>query len=377
MSLYNSNKKRPSICIVGPFSPPYRGGIAQYTARLATELSSFADVKSISFKTQYPRFLYPGQSDKISSNKKHGVQYSLSIYSPLSWYLAAKSLASNRPNAVIITWWTFVWAVPFALMSTYLKKKGVKVIFLCHNLFDHDDNGWKNKIIRATLGSAYGYIVHSKEEMNYLNNNYTKKPVLYRVHPIYDCLPISSHTQKKRGRLELLFFGFIRPYKGLDILIEALEKNNDKEVYLTIVGEAWGREKNRLDKIGKTNRNIELNLKYVDVYKQGAADYFARADAVVLPYRTATGSGVAALAYFYEKPIIATDVGGLADVVVPGKTGWLVSPGSSENLAYVINNIERQDTDATKDYIERFCAENNWQNMAKAIIRFVEDLNKK
>jgi glycosyltransferase involved in cell wall biosynthesis len=222
---------------------------------------------------------------------------------------------------------------------------------------------------RLLLTQADAYIVHSAAAKAALNKVNSKAPVLQRPHPIYTQFPEPNKKLQKRGRLELLFFGIVRPYKGLDLLVQALAQLQDKEVYLTVAGEAWGGIAALKQQLLATGApNLELHFEYID--DATAANYFARADVVVLPYRSATGSGVLALAYHYGKPALATRVGGLADGVVDGKTGWLVAPDSPDALAQAIASIKRANLAAMEGPIKDFCKENSWDNMAREICAF-------
>lgn len=367
------NAKRMKIAIVGPIAP-FRGGISQYTDRLYRTLKKYADVDVISFKRLYPEFMYPGSSDKEPGEAFGSeIDYIIDAYSPLSIKKAADKIIDGGYDAVLIAWWTFFWQPALAYISRRVRKKRVKTVFICHNVIDHGGNAIVRYLSKRLIGSADGYIVQSDEEAKLLKNTVSGAKVLKKLHPIYDHFPKVTKRPKKRGRLELLFFGFIRPYKGLDDFIGALELLNDKEVHVTIVGEVWG-NKDKLEKYIKNRKipNVTMDFRYVD--SQKAAEYFSRADVVVLPYRFATGSGVATLAYYYGKPILGTKVGGISDVITSGKNGWLVSPNSPQELADVIRKIERDQAEKMAVYISEFCKLNNWDSMAKDTIEHIGKL---
>lgn len=247
------------------------------------------------------------------------------------------------------------------------------MVFLCHNLYDHDANGLKKRLSEMLLKQGDAYIVHVRGDKTVLETLKPGTPVLWRPHPIYGQFPEADKKLKKRGRLELLFFGFIRPYKGLDLLVEALAKLKDKSVFLTVVGEAWGNVDALQQQLtGMGAPNLELHLEYVS--DKLAANYFTRADVVVLPYRSATGSGVLALAYHYDKPVLATQVGGLVDGVKEGKTGWLVEPNLPEALAATIAIISRKEVTSMRKDIQKFCKENSWGGMAASICALAQSL---
>jgi len=360
--------KRPKIALVGPVLP-YRGGIAQYTTQLHQALRDRAELQTISFKRQYPQWLYPGATDKApeaDAATEADVRYALDIYNPLTWRKAADTIIRQGCDLVVLDWWTLIWQPGFAYIARRLRRHGIKTAFLCHNLFDHDAHGLKRKVSEYFLKQADAYIVQSSEQQAMLHEIKPDAELLLRIHPIYDRFPAAGKPLSKRGRLELLFFGFIRPYKGLDTLLAALGALQDREVHTTIVGEAWGDVEALKKQITDAGvPSLETKIEYVTDAQ--AADYFARADAVVLPYRSATGSGVVALAYHYGKPVIASAVGGLKDAVRDGKTGWLVPPEDPAALAAAIAKTTRQQAAACKPAIEAFCRENSWQAMAEAI----------
>ncbi len=367
-------KKHPKVILVGP-THPYRGGIAQYNDALEMALRKVADVSVVTFKKLYPALLYPGKSDKVaklSESERIGTQFILSATSPLSWYRAFRTIRQESPDVVIIAWWTFFWQPVLGYVAWRLKSSGIKVVFLCHNVVDHEANWVKQFISKSALRACGSYITHSADESAKLQAINPDALILRRPHPIYTHFPPPTTKSKKRAKLDLLYFGLIRPYKGVNILLEAMSKL-DNSVHLTVVGEVWGskNEQKLLNQIRKSGASIDYNFSYVD--DQLAANYFANADAVILPYLSATGSGVVTLAYNYGKPVIASNVSGLADVVIDNQTGWLFSPVDAETLAQTIRNISRNDALSKKAHIRKYCEDNSWDNMASKILeKFVE-----
>lgn len=380
---------RLKIAFIGPIAP-YRGGIAHYTAELFRALPAYCDVHMFSFKRLYPMWLYPGKSDKEPSAADawlRDVSYTIDIYNPLTLRGTADVIIHEGCEVAIISWWTLIWQPGLAVIARQLRRHGVKVIYLCHNLTDHDDGtkknggktpaGLKTRLAHSVAGTlknytkklltqADGYIVHAAAARDVIKALKPDAAILQRLHPIYGKFPAADTQLPKRGRLELLFFGLVRPYKGLDLLVRALAGLQDKDVYLTVAGEAWGDVaalRQQLEAMAAPN--VELHLEYIDA--QTAANYFTRADVVVLPYRSATGSGVLADAYHYGCPVLATRVGGLPESIVEGNTGWVVDPDSPEALAKAIAGIRREQLPAMAGSIEAFCAENSWDAMAKEI----------
>lgn len=358
---------KPRVAVIGPVAP-YRGGIAQYTTEICKVLAGEVDLSIYSFDKQYPGWLYPGESDVEKGTKRRkDVNYTLRALSPISWRNTAKQIAENH-DAVIINWWTLFWQPAFAYMARVLKKKGVKVIFLCHNIGDHGDTGLKAKLSDFLLKQADAYIVHTAQEKNHVGAVKENAETLLRPHPIYTHFPKAKKKLPRDADLELLFFGFIRPYKGLGTLIDALTQTKNN-VHLRIVGEVWKNKDELMEKIKNSGANIDYTFSYVN--DTAAANYFEACDVVILPYLSATGSGVATLAYNYNKPIIASNVGGLTDTV-SDKTGWLVAPGNATELAKMIDSITRSEANSKKNAIQDYCKENSWKRMAEEVRSFIQ-----
>lgn len=361
--------KTARVALVGPVNP-YRGGIAQYATRLRRALADLSQVRTYSFSRQYPAWLYPGQSDiepGKEGERESGVAYCIDALNPLTWVATARRIAGEGCDLAIINWWTLFWAPGFALIARILRRRGVRVLLLCHNLFDHDSRGPKRFLSLKLLAQADGYLVHTREQAETLKGLFPLKAVLQHPHPVYNQLPPPDARLPKRGRLELLFFGFIRPYKGLDVLVAALAQLADTEIYLTVAGEPWcDADELRRQVEASGAPNVELHLGYVD--EVSVANYFSRADLAVLPYRTATGSGVAAVAYHYDCPLLATRVGGLEEVVENGTTGFLVEPNDPTALAERIRGISRADLEPMRERVRHFKTGLTWESLARCIL---------
>lgn len=376
MRAKNTNSQKKNIVLVGPLRP-FRGGVAQYNEQLARNISDYCKLSRVSFKRLYPAFLYPGKSDKEPGAQAQGSQYAniIDAYWPPSLKKAASFIIQQKPDIVIVTWWTLFWQPGLAYLAQKLRKNGIKVVYICHNVFDHDASKTVQFLSKRFLAYADGYIVHSSDEKKRLKYLYPGAKVLNtNTLPVSTDFPKAEGCLSKRGKLELLFFGFIRPYKGLDVLLDAMSRlTNEHEVYLTIVGEIWGdKEAIKQKVIALGGEYVELHDEYVS--SEQAAEYFSRADVVVLPYKSATGSAVAAQAFFYGKPILGTSVSGIRDVVKEGRTGWLVNPNSSEELADTITKLTRANTTKTKPHIQEFNKNHSWAATAKLYVDFFKTI---
>ena len=336
------------ICIVGP-TYPFRGGISHYTTLLFKYLKKSNPTTFIAFKRQYPPWLYPGETDRDLSKKpmrEDGVVHMLDSLNPLSWWKVAQKIRSIKANLVIIPWWTSFWTVPFFCIIKLIKRgSAAKVLFICHNVKEHESSSINRFCTRLILNMGDYHIVHSKEEYDNLKEILPGSNVIQGFHPTYENLQGEKYSKESAreklqvgGRL-LLFFGFIRPYKGLINLLTAMPEVLETlgtDVVLMVVGECWEDEQQYSDKIeelGIKEYVLRVN-KYVP--NEQISLYFSAADLVVIPYSSATGSGILQVAYGCEEPVVATRVGALADDVVEGKTGYLVAPDDPKGLAVAI-----------------------------------------
>jgi glycosyltransferase involved in cell wall biosynthesis len=299
--------------------------------------------------------------------REPGIDYVLDALNPLTWAVASRMIVASGCDLAIIDWWTLFWAPAFAWIARYLRRHEIATVFLCHNLFDHESSHFKQALSVKFLSQADAYLVHSRGQADDLHRLFPHKKIIVHPHPVYDRFPAPSVRLPKRGRLELLFFGFIRPYKGLEVLIDALAQLDDTQVYLTVVGESWLPTDELRKRIATRHApNIELHLDYVD--DQNAANFFGRADLVVLPYLSASGSGVAAMAFHYGCPVLATRTGAFPELIDDGKTGYLVDPGSSVQIAECLRRVTRDSLALLKQSMESPSYRFSWQSLADALI---------
>jgi len=366
MEMKNSYHK---VVLIGPILP-FRSGISQHTTMLHRSLSELTEHLTISFTRQYPAMIFPGESDRDSSYEGYqepGVEYMIDSLNPLTWRRAVRRILDFEADLVVLPWWTVYWAFCFGYLTRTLRRKGLQVLFLCHNVVEHESAGWKTRLSRWVLHNGSRFVVHTKEDRANLLHLVPGAEVRVHPHPIYNQFPPARNDWPKRGNLELLFYGFVRPYKGVDLLVEAMVQTSH-EVYLTIAGEFWEGEKDiraRIQTLGLDDR-IELRPRYHT--EAETAELFGRCDVVVLPYRSATGSGVVPLAYHYDKPVIASRVGGLPDVVHHGQTGILVEPENVEDLAGAINTMTRVDALNMSPAIRKLKSTMTWASLASTLL---------
>jgi glycosyltransferase involved in cell wall biosynthesis len=365
-----------SLAVIGPVLP-YRGGIAQHTTMLCRALTNRCQTRIYSFSRQYPKWLFPGESDRDPSfidHREPSTDYCLDAINPLSWKKLATRLSAERPDAVLIPWWTFFLGPCFRFLAGQMRKAGIPVIFLCHNVMDHEASAWKNAVTRAVLRQGSGFVVHTRTEREMLLQMLSTSRVTVHPMPFFDQFPSPTEQLLRRTTHELLFFGFVRQYKGLDILFQALSRLGRNDVILTVAGEFWGGDTpyRRLAHDLGIERLVDFQPRYHT--DQEAARLFARADIVVLPYRNATGSGVVPVACHYGKPVIASRVGGLPDAVIDGATGILVPAEDPDGLARAIETALASDWPGLESGLRELRRRLSWNSLATDVLRIAADV---
>ena len=368
------------ITLIGP-TYPYRGGIAHHTTLLCRALRKNHEVKFISFKRQYPKILFPGKSDRDPSKKPvkiDNVDYLLDSLNPFSWIKVYRAIKEFKPEKVIVPWWVAFWMPQFWTIASLVKKYlQSEIVFICHNAIEHESNALKKLATKIVLKKADRLISHSKEETlrirDLLGNGVN---AVTAFHPTYANLcdkRYSKEEAKEKLGLNgdvLLFFGFVREYKGLDVLLDAMSIiPEEKNVTLMVTGEFWDDKQKYLDKID--NYGISKNVRIIDEYvpNEAIGIYFAASDLVVQPYHSASGSGICQMAYGFNRPVIATHVGSLPDVVQDGINGRIVKPRDHQGLAKaILESLEKDTLDKLTRNAEKTKERFSWERMADIVI---------
>jgi glycosyltransferase involved in cell wall biosynthesis len=325
------------VCLIAPV-PPFRGGIAKYCHSLAKELEKRHELLLLSYKRQYPELLFGRKSqvdpDVDRARIIHGfdrLSFDIDSANPLSWIETSRKIASFKPDILILPWWVAYWAPMYLYLSHSLKKKGIKVVFLCINVFEHEDNYFKNFLTKLVLKRIDSIVVHSEQERRVILEFNPRATVRKHLLPLFEYEDKS--TARRDKNLNLLFFGFVRPYKGLDTLLKAIGILKSRDISLRIAGEFW----NDKDDYVRLIRDLDIadKVEIIDGYlsDRDMSLCFSRADLVVLPYRKSITSGIIATAYGFRKPVLATDVGGFHEVIQDGCTGKIVPPDDPKSLA--------------------------------------------
>jgi glycosyltransferase involved in cell wall biosynthesis len=296
--------------------------------------------------------LYPGDSAADTSTmtiNAHDTVPSVDWANPLSWVTTGLRIAKWSPEVIIFPWWMWGWAIPFWVIARIVSMRGTKVLFLCHNVVEHESAGWKKRLTKFTLSTGDSFIVHSQGDMEDLKKIFPSARIAVSFHPTYAVFNTSSMSMRQarsklgiNGKLSkvILFFGIVRPYKGLQYLIEAMPMvvEHVPDVCLVIAGEFWEDKEEYEKRI--TDLGICEHVRVFDQYvpNEEIEQYFAAADLVVLPYVSATGSGVTQIAFGFNKPVVATAVGDLPQVVEHGRRGFIAQPQDARTLAQAIVN---------------------------------------
>ena len=336
-----TNQTPPTVWLVGP-THPYTGGIAQHTTRLARELEQRGMGVGIeSWKSQYPSFLYKGTATVPRSEPELGepstVVEALTWYSPLSWFLAGRRL--SRAQRVVVSVPTAFHALPYTVMAWAMG--GLKKMWaIVHNVIPHDSGVASKKIMGWFLSRLGRVIVHSGDQATLATQIGvdSDRVVIRRLpSPWPDDAVARVNGDSDGDSARALFFGTIRPYKGLDLLLEALK--DTPHVTLTIAGEFW-EDRHRYEAMisdwGVKDR-VTIRAGYVPASQM--AEVFAGADCLILPYRSGTGSIVRDVGFRFGVPVIATRVGSIADGILHDTNGWVIDTPSVEGIVQALNKL--------------------------------------
>jgi glycosyltransferase involved in cell wall biosynthesis len=369
------------IAFITPFFP-LKGGIARFSGHLRDALQDGGyDVVPVAFKALYPEFLSKGAVEGAQAADAvypEGVR--LVLYNPLSWIGTIRSIRILKPDILLVAYWTGLLAPLYYLLR---RLTGIRMVVLLHNLSSHESFFFDPLMRRMLAAFADGIVTLSKAVFQEVTAAMPAIPVLPLFHPIYEPEEETPSMQYARRSLHLgeecpvlLFFGFVRPYKGLDILLRAMPAILQREpsLRLVVAGQFFeAPEKFRLliKQLG-IGASVDLYPGYVS--RKRTALFFEAADAVVLPYRSATQSGVVQLAYGHGVPVIVTPAGALPDMVQNGSTGWVARDCSPEGLAMAVGEFlgSRKNLTQVHSAIDAFRKHFSWESFADAAGTFLE-----
>jgi D-inositol-3-phosphate glycosyltransferase len=325
---------------------PHRGGIAHYVALLARELETAGHrVTVVSFSRQYPGFLFPGTSQEEEGPETIRVDSErlIDTLNPLTWFAAGRRIRKLAPDLVVFKYWMPFFAPAYGTIARILRRGGIRTCFLLDNVIPHERRPFDLPLTRWVLAPVDGFVAQSEAVAADLRRFRPDAPLARVPHPVYSIFGEKPPRDEARRRLGVtasgvaLFFGFIREYKGLLDLFEALARiPRDRDLQLLVGGEFYEDDepyRRAIADLGIADR-VVLHARYIPNAEVG--DFFAAANVAVLPYRSATQSGIAQIAMHFDLPVITTDVGGLPETVTAGETGDVVPPRDPAALAAAI-----------------------------------------
>ncbi len=361
---------------------PLRGGIAHYNALLYQELKKKHSVEVITFKRQYPKLLFPGKTQVETGGELLRVPSEPLVDSinPLNWVAVGKEIRRRRPDLIIMKYWLPFFGPCFGTIARVAKRGTcTKVLYICDNVVPHEKRPGDTIFTRYAFGTGDFFIVQSdavERDLKALfpSAQYTKVP-----HPVYNIFgePVEkAQARKQLGMTDeraLLFFGYVRAYKGLTVMLHAMKNIVEKTgAKLLVVGEFYDDREKYMQLIRRLGieKHVVVNADYVPNERVGL--YFSAADVVMLPYTSATQSGIAQIAYNFNKPVIATSVGGLAEVVRDGVTGFVVPPNDPDALALAVERYfaENREVEFSANVMHEK-RKYSWAAMVEAIERFM------
>ncbi len=336
--------------LLGPLHP-YRGGIAHYGALLAEELSREDEIRAFNFRRLYPKLLFPGKTQYDESESPFALPSSrlLGSLDPSSWWRTASAIAAAEPDAIVCHWWHPFFGPAYGSVLRRLARlrPDCARLLLCHNVLPHERSRVDLLMGRRALGAADGFLVHSESDAERLRELLPGALMKVHPHPRYEAFTGDAPDRETaRARLGIgpdekvaLFFGYVRAYKGLDLALRALARCQEPGLRLWVVGEFYEDPAPYEDLINDLGLRDAVRIINRYVANEEVAAYFQAADLVLQPYRSATQSGIAQIAFAFGKPVLATAVGGLPEQIEDGVSGLLVPPDDLPALAAAMDRF--------------------------------------
>jgi glycosyltransferase involved in cell wall biosynthesis len=381
------------VVIIGP-AYPLRGGLATFDQRLCRAFTEEGHSSSIySFSLQYPGFLFPGTTQYSSDPPPENIEIHTLInsISPLNWISTGNRLRKEAPDLLIVRYWLpFMGPALGTILRRVRKNRKTHIIAITDNVLPHEKRPGDMAFTKYFLKSCDAFITMSDEVMKDLRRFEKTKPAEKVIHPLYDnfgeIIPKAAARAILNERFSfnisstekiILFFGFIRKYKGLDILLRAMAEPDIREagIRLLVAGEYYDDEKMYLDLIGKLKIADRLILKTDFIPDSEVQYYLCAADAVIQPYRHATQSGVTPLAYHFEKPMVVSNVGSLPDHVIHEQTG-LVAASEPSSIARAVLRFYELGEDYFIPHLRREKKKYSWKNLVNTILGLSHDIQK-
>lgn len=378
-------KKR--IIIVGP-AYPYRGGIADFNERLAREFQREGhEVTIYTFTLQYPSFLFPGKTQYSTSPAPADLTIVRKINSinPLNWISVGREIRRMKPDMVMVRFWLPFLAPCLGTIARIIRRAHIKVVGLLDNVIPHERRIGDRLFARYMIKSLDGYVAMSEAVLGDAKSFDDTKPYALTPHPLYDNFGEKVTREVAIQTLGLdadtryiLFFGLIRDYKGLDLLLRAFadERLRNKRVKLIVAGEFYS----NAELYERLERELDL-AGHIVWYKEFIpADrvryFFAAADLVAQPYKSATQSGITQIAYHFERPMLVTNVGGLAEIVPHGRVGYVVQPDAADIADALVDFVDNKQEGDFEQGIAEEKSKYAWSNMTTALLEVAQQTGK-
>ena len=364
---------------------PFRGGLATFNERLAKQfMAEGHDVEIWTFTLQYPSFLFPGKTQYSNEPAPEGIaiRRELNSCNPFNWIRVGKALKKAAPDLLICCYWMSFFAPAYGLISRMAKKNGkTKCVALVHNMIPHEPNILDKLFAPYFIKSQDGFVALSEsvvKDIDLLDK--ANKPKTFSPHPIYDHYGERMTKKEACAALGLddkngymLFFGLVRAYKGLDVLLDAfgLIKDQLPTVQLIIAGEFYEDEEKYRAQIAANGLKERVLLRNEFIPDADLRKYFGVADLIVQPYKTATQSGVTQVAFHFEKPMLVTNVGGLGEIVHDHKMGYACEPTAEAIAADIVDYFQNKRQEAYTAYLQKEKTKYAWSNMARAFYQII------
>lgn len=367
------------IALLSPFYP-YRGGIAQFSDRLYEELAREHEVRAFSFSRLYPDFLFPGKTQYVEGESAEhsernflpAVCRCLDSINPFSYQKTVHFIEKFQPDVLIIAYWMPFFAPAYGHIAQRLKNK-TKIISLLHNAIPHEPHFWDKPLAKLLFNRSHAFMVMSEVVKADLLRIKPGARYALHPHPLYDHFGERMGKEEARNQLHLsldkktlLFFGLIRDYKGLDLLIDAMSFLDDS-YQLLIAGEAYGSFDKYQEQINQSSAKERIRVINRYISDKEVPTFFSAADVLILPYKSATQSGVVPLAYHFDIPIVATDVGGLKTAIEEANTGVVCLPESA-SLACGVDELFARGKEEFVKNIQLEKKNLSWESFAKTLL---------
>jgi D-inositol-3-phosphate glycosyltransferase len=374
------------ITILGP-AYPFRGGIAALNEQLAKQLESEGhEVNIVSFTLQYPKILFPGKTQFTTDQATFNFPITREVNSinPFNWFKTGRKIKKFKPDLIIVRFWLPFMAMSLGTICKIAKRNGhTKIISIVDNIIPHEKRPGDKFLSKYFINNADGFITMSKSVLKELDLFDKQKPKLYTPHPIYDHYGLVEAREVAIKKLGLdvkyryvLFFGFIRDYKGLDLLVEAFADSffKSNNIKLIVAGEFYNNETEYLKLIEKLQLQDQLILRTDYIPNSEVENYFNAADIVAQPYKSATQSGVTQIGYHFNKPMLVTDVGGLSEIIPHGKAGYVVQPKAEEIKNALTDFFENNRYESFVTNISKEKKRFTWDKMTQTIYELYKKL---